>query len=142
MIIKCVECEITKDVSKEDIDKIISIIENGQIPKSRDYLEVFNITKGKCVNQGRHTFIFEESFFANVQDLINKHNDISSKRKEDENGRAKTEEYIIDLESKLKSAKEKKEKLTENITNFGDEIDRLMHEFENITGSKNIEMWS
>ena len=142
MIIKCVECDVTKEISKEDIYKIISMTEDSNISKSRDYLEVFNITKGRCINNGRHTFIFEESFFANVQDLINRRNDTLLKCRGDEGELVKTDEYIIELENKLKNAKEKKEKLTENITNLGNEIDKIIQEFENITGSKNIDMWS
>lgn len=141
MIVKCVECEVIKEISKEDINKIISMTEDG-ISKSRDYLEVFNITKGRCINDGRHTFIFEESFFANVQDLINKHNDALLKCRGGEGELAKTDEYIVELENKLKNAKENKEKLIENITSLGNEIDKTMQEFENITGNKNIDMWS
>lgn len=141
MRVKCVECDVIKEIGKEDINKIISMTEDG-ISKSRDYLEVFNITKGRCINNGRHTFIFEESFFANVQDLINRRNDTLLKCRGDKSELTKTDEYIVELENKLKNAKEKKDKLTENITNFGNEIDKIMQDFENITGSKNIDMWS
>lgn len=142
MKIKCVECEVTKEIGKDEINQIISMTEGNQISKSRDYLEIFNITKGKCVDQGRHTFIFEESFFTNVQDLINKRNNISSKREGNESERIKAEEYIIELENKLKSVKENREKLMEDISNLENEFDQTTQEFENITGSKNIEMWS
>ena len=81
MKLKCVKCNIEKEISKEDIDKIKSITEDGKISRSVDYLEIFNVTRGKCIEQKKHTFIFEESFFNNVQDIIKKRDEILSKQR-------------------------------------------------------------
>ena len=142
MRIKCVQCEMVKELSKEDIYKIKSIAEDGQISRSSDYLEIFNITRGKCKDQKRHTFMFEESFSGSVQDMINNYNEISSEHAKDEKELSSTSEDIIDLENKLKNAKEKKESLIENIKELDTGIENVLQEFEKITGDKNIEIWS
>ena len=142
MRLKCVKCNVEKEISKEDIDKIKSVIEDGKISRSVDYLEIFNITRGKCIEQKKHTFIFEESFFNNVQDLIKKHGDILSKRNNDETELSKTNDEITDLENKLKSTKEKKEILMGNIKNEETEVENMLQEFEQMTGDKNIDIWS
>lgn len=142
MIIKCVQCEMVKELSKEDIDKIKSIVEDGQISRSSDYLEIFNITRGKCKDQKRHTFMFEESFSGSVQNMINNYNDMLSKHTRDEKELSNTGGEIIDLENKLKNAKEKKESLVENIKKLDIETENILQEFEKITGDKNIEIWS
>ena len=141
MIIKCVQCDIVKELSKEDIDKIKSINEDG-IPRSTDYLEIFNITKGKCKGQKRHTFMFEASFSNSVQNMINSYNNMASERAKDEKELSGTNEEIINLENKLKNAKEKKDSLTENIKKSDIDIENILQEFEKMTGDKNIDIWN
>ena len=142
MRVKCVKCNIEKDISKEDIDKIKSIVEDGKISRSVDYLEIFNVTRGKCIEQKKHTFIFEESFFNNVQDLIKKRGDILSKHDNDEKELSKTNDEITELENKLKNIKEKKEGLIENIKKEETNVENTLQEFEQITGGRDIEIWS
>jgi hypothetical protein len=142
MIVKCVKCNIEKEISNEDIDKIKSIVEDGKISRSVDYLEIFNVTRGKCTEQKKHTFIFEESFFNNVQDLIKKRGDILSKRDNDEKELSNTNDEITELEDKLKNVKEKKEGLIENIKKEEIDIESTLQEFEQITGGREIDIWS
>lgn len=142
MILKCVKCDIEKEISKEDIDKIKSIAEDGKISRSVDYLEIFNVTRGKCVEQKKHTFIFEESFFNNVQDIIKKREEILSKRDNDEKELTKTNDEITEFENKLKSTREKKEGLIENIKNEEIDVENMLQEFEQITGGREIDIWS
>lgn len=142
MKLKCVKCNVEKEISKEDIDKIKSILEDGKISRSVDYLEIFNVTRGKCAGDKKHTFIFEESFFNSVQDLIKKRGDISSKRDNDEKELSNTNNEIIELENKLKIIKEKKESLIENIKNEETDIENVLREFEQITGGRDIDIWN
>lgn len=142
MRVKCVKCNIEKEISKEDIDKIKSIVEDGKISKSVDYLEIFNVTRGKCTEQKKHTFIFEESFFNNVQDLIKKRGDILSKHDNDEKELSKTNDEITELENKLKTVKEKKEGLIENVKKEEIDVENVLQEFDQITGGRDIEIWS
>ena len=142
MILKCVKCNVDKEISKEDIDKIKSIIEDGKISRSVDYLEIFNVTRGKCTDQKKHTFIFEESFFNNVQDLIKKHGDILSKRDNDDKELSKINDEIIELENKLKITKEKQESLIENVKKEEMDIENVLQEFDQMTGGRDIEIWS
>lgn len=142
MRVKCVKCNIEKEISKEDIDKIKSIVEDGKISKSVDYLEIFNVTRGKCTEQKKHTFIFEESFFNNVQDLIKKRGDILSKRDNDEKELSKTNDEITELEDKLKNVKEKKEGLIENIKKEETDVENTLQEFDQITGGRDIDIWN
>lgn len=142
MRVKCVKCNIEKEISKEDIDKIKSIVEDGKISRSVDYLEIFNVTRGKCTEQKKHTFIFEESFFNNVQDLIKKRGDILSKRDNDEKELSKTNDEITELEDKLKNVKEKKEGLIENIKKEETDVENTLQEFDQITGGRDIDIWN
>lgn len=142
MRLKCVKCNVEKEISKEDIDKIKSIAEDGKISRSVDYLEIFNVTRGKCTEQKKHTFIFEESFFNNVQDLIKKRGDILSKRDNDEKELSKTNDEITELEDKLKITKEKKEGLIENIKKEETDVENTLQEFDQITGGRYIDIWS
>lgn len=142
MRLKCVKCNVEKDISKEDIDRIKSIAEDGKISRSVDYIEIFNVTRGKCTEQKKHTFIFEESFFNNVQDLIKKRGDILSKYDNDEKELSKTNDEITELEDKLKNVKEKKESLIENIKKEETDVENTLQEFEQITGGRDIEIWS
>lgn len=142
MKLKCVKCNVEKEISKEDIDKIKLIAEDGKISRSVDYLEIFNVTRGKCTEQKKHTFIFEESFFNNVQDLIKRRGDILSKRDNDKKELSKTNDEITDLEDKLKNVKEKKEGLIENIKKEETDVENTLQEFEQITGGREIDIWS
>ncbi len=142
MRLKCVKCNVEKEISKEDIDRIKSIAEDGKISRSVDYLEIFNVTRGKCTEQKKHTFIFEESFFNNVQDLIKKRGDILSECDNDEKELSKTNDEITELEDKLKNVKEKKESLIENIKKEETDVENTLQEFEQITGGRDIEIWS
>lgn len=142
MRLKCVKCNVEKEISKEDIDKIKSIVEDGKISRSVDYLEIFNVTRGKCIEQKKHTFIFEESFFNNVQDIIKKRDEILSKHDSEEKELAKTNDEITELEDKLKNVKEKKESLIENIKKEETDVENTLQEFEQITGGRDIEIWS
>jgi len=142
MRLKCAKCSIEKEISKEDIDKIKSITEDGKISRSVDYLEIFNVTRGKCIEQKKHTFIFEESFFNNVQDIIKKRDEILSKRDNEEKELAKTNDEITELENKLKNIKEKKEGLIENIKKEDIDVENVLQEFEQITGGREIDIWS
>ncbi len=142
MRLKCVKCNVEKEISKEDVDKIKSIAEDGKISRSVDYLEIFNVMRGKCVEQKKHTFIFEESFFNNVQDLIKKRGDILSKRENDEKELANTNNEITDLENKLKNIKEKKESLTDSVKKEEIDVENILREFEQITGGREIDIWS
>ena len=142
MRLKCAKCNIEKEISKEDIDKIKSITEDGKISRSVDYLEIFNVTRGKCIEQKKHTFIFEESFFNNVQDIIKKRDEILSKRDNEEKELAKTNDEITELENKLKNIKEKKEGLIENIKKEDIDVENVLQEFEQITGGREIDIWS
>ncbi len=141
MKIKCVECELVIDIRKEDICAIKSMTENGQISKTTDYLEIFNITKGKCKDQKRHTFIFEESFCNYIQGMINSYNDTVSRHANDEKELSKTVDEIADLENKLRSAKEKREGLTESIKKAETYTENILQEFEKATGDKRIDIW-
>lgn len=142
MRLKCAKCNIEKEISKEDIDKIKSITEDGKISRSVDYLEIFNVTRGKCIEQKKHTFIFEESFFNNVQDIIKKRDGILSKHDNEEKELAKTNDEITELENKLKNIKEKKEGLIENIKKEDIDVENVLQEFEQITGGREIDIWS
>ena len=142
MRLKCVKCNVEKEINKEDIDKIKSIVEDGKISRSVDYLEIFNVTRGKCTEQKKHTFIFEESFFNNVQDLIKKRGDILSKRDNDEKELSKANDEIIELEDKLKNVKEKKESLIDSVKKEEIDVENILQEFEQITGGREIEIWS
>lgn len=140
MKVKCIACGVVKELNKEDIDKIKSLSDGG-ISKSTDYLEIFNVLKGKCNDQKKHVFVFEESFSSAIQDMINIYNDTSSKCISDKNDLYKTNEEITDLENRLKSAKEKKESLIDGIKKSDIDIENVLQEFEKITGDRNIDMW-
>lgn len=142
MKLRCVKCAIEKEINREDIDKIKSLAEDGQISRAVDYLEIFNVTRGKCTGQKKHTFVFEESFSNNVQDLIKKRGDVISKRGNYEGELSKTSDEIIDLENKLKNVKEKKENLIEDIKNAEINVESILQEFEKITGDKNVDIWT
>lgn len=141
MRLKCIDCGVVKELNKEDIDKIKSVSED-EISKSTDYLEICNVLRGKCNGQKKHIFVFEESFSNSVQGMINIYNDTSSKRINDEKELSKMSEEIIDLENRLKSAKEKKEGLIDYIKKSETDIENILQEFEKITGDRNIDMWN
>ena len=142
MRLKCVKCGIEKEISRGDIDKIKSLAEDGQISRSTDYLEIFNVTRGKCIEHKKHIFVFEESFFNDVQNLIKKRSDILSMYGNDESELSKATNEIIDLENKLKSVKEKKEGLIENIKKKDADVEDILQGFEQMTGGREIDIWS
>ena len=111
------------------------------VSRAVDYLEIFNVTKGKCTEQKKHAFIFEESFSNNVQDMIKKHDDMLSKKDSYEKDLYKMVNEITDLENKLKCTKDKRDNLIEDIKKAGIYTENILQEFENTTGDKRIEIW-
>lgn len=157
MKVKCTKCNIVEEITDENLALLTKIITvYNPKPKASDYVAVLSIIKGDCLDRDKHVFSFDESFMQEVDDIRNQYEEATNKRNiyngdvlkaDDDINRCLSE--IKDLEAKAreiestidKLQKEKGDKIKE-LENTDSSISDIMTKLENLTGVKDVKMWS
>lgn len=157
MRVKCTKCNMAEDITGENLEllaKMISLYNTK--PKSSDYVAILSIIKGDCIDREKHVFSFDESFMQDIDSIIHQHEEVMNKLNICNGDLLKTDDNINkhiseikELEAKAKEIESKIEKLQgdkDNITKEIDNIDISMSDIktklQNLTGIKDIKIWS
>lgn len=150
MKIKCVKCQTEETLNEEDVKLLGHIVKRyNSKPNPNDYTAVLSVIKGECTDGKKHLFVYHESFDDEVSNLIQEYNGaIASNvaRKQDlekiVNQIFEINNQIKVLESTLKDCEKKKEFILAELSAGGILIDNIRLQFEKMTGSDNISLWS
>lgn len=144
MKVKCIKCETVEDLSKEDIEFLISILRkynSGDIVPS-DYISLLSVVKGRCTDDKKHIFIYDEEFTKNVADLIDLYNNLcadnAAREKELSEILQKIENYKKEIGELSKS---RYDKIAE-VDDINAKINKVLKTFEETTGTNDVKMWS
>lgn len=135
---KCTICNREEEVP---LSKLEEISKFAKELKPEYYLNILNITSGKCLNTDEHSFMFTEDFIKEVSEIITKHkNNVTESNS------------LLDINTKLK--KELDElliRITENEAKHKANEDRLQNIYNDsgnciklvtrLTGSSDIKKW-
>lgn len=140
MKVKCTVCGLEETLDNETLEELNCIVKKYKMGADA-YTYLLNRMRGKCLDSEEHSFIFDEEFMKQIQDIVDKDkNDLSeiAKLKTINEGLKKEADElgikIQELESKYDSNKDR----IKNLDQFTIEYE---NEIEKITGNRNIEIW-
>ena len=143
MKIKCTKCGIEEDISEEDIKLLAHVVKKYKAePNPADYLGVLSIIKGDCNDNGKHIFIFDESFEQEVVNTIKEYQDAISKNVEWHTALEKISNQIIGINNMLEDLEKNKEQVLAEMSAGGILIDNVKLKLLKLTGCEDTEMWS
>lgn len=156
MKVRCINCKVVEDISGEDLTLLAHMITRyNQKPKTSDYTAILSIIKGECKDGKRHTYVFDESFYSDIEDIRNKHEefekmtnicnenisriegDINRHMSEIKDLEAKARELELDIE-KLQGEKDSN---VGEIKNLDVSLSDIISRLENLTGIKDTKIW-
>jgi len=137
--VKCTLCG-KEEIDKETVKEVAGIIEKCGL-KSEHYLYLLNVMSGKCLDSDEHSFIFDEAFLKEIEELIKKYKDSSEEirklRVVNEGIRKESDELHV----KAKELDSKYGFNNDRINNLYDFMGKYKNEIEESTGYKNIDIW-
>jgi len=140
MKIKCTVCGTEETLDNESLKELSCLVKKYKM-SADSYTYLLNKMRGKCLDSEEHSFIFDDEFMKQIQDIVNKdklnREEIEKTRKEIDSLSKEYEEFkkkIKEIEMKIPIAKDTLQSLYEN----GSEIEQDM---KKMTGNTNIEIW-
>lgn len=137
--VRCTICG-KEENGEQAISDVADIIERYN-QKSEHYLTLLNVMSGKCLDSDEHSFVFDETFLKEMEEIVKKHKDslLEVEKLKNVNVGLKKEAdelaiKIQELQSKHESNKERIRVLHESIVDYENEV-------EDSTGSKKIDIW-
>ncbi len=137
--VKCSICG--KEESNEELVKKVAEIIKEHGLKAEHYLNFLNLMSGKCLNSDEHSFLFDEEFTKQIEEITAKFkiNTTETEKLKAENEGIKKE--ANELVIKLKELRSKEESNDQRLDNIMKNDDDLITEIELSTGIGNIEIW-
>jgi hypothetical protein len=152
--IRCLKCKHEFNISKDQIKKIEEFA-IGQMGPS-DYLEFFPLISGRCNDKKHHAFVYTEKFMEEKKVAIQNHDDcnksildvqkvlaelqVKSKKLTDEKA-----ELMLKLDKIRDEQYNTDQKINEiSLTTIPDkhrELEQTIITFDNVTGTRKIDMW-
>lgn len=137
--VKCTICA-KEESNKETIKEVSDIVEKYEL-KAEHYLSLLNLMSGKCLNSDEHSFIFDEAFLENVNEIVAKHKfniaEIGKLKVINEGLKKEADELTIkvqEFQSKSDSNRERMSILYKSTYNYENELSES-------TGHNKIEFW-
>jgi len=143
MINLSVKCSICgKEESDTEVIKEVSgIIEKYNL-EADYYLHLLNVMSGKCMSSSEHSFLFDEVFLTQMEELVNKHKknieDMNELNISNEGIKKEVDELII----KTKEIQSKYNSNEDRINNLYNSNNDCVKEIEDATGLGKIDIWS
>ena len=139
MKIKCSICG--KEESNQDLIKEVSEIIKKYSLKAEHYLNLLNLMNGKCLNSDEHSFLFDETFIKQIEEVVVKYktNDVETETLRN-NQRTLIKE-VNELEIKLMELRSKEISNEQSLKNLCESDDNLIAEVESSTGIGNVTIW-
>lgn len=141
MKLKCIKCKEEQHLSKDDVKAVAEIIERHKLDVSA-FLDSLAPIGGKCKDGDLHIYEFEDVFRDNMHKLAEK---IVELNKGLATSRSEYDKLIKDrkeAENKLRGIISNIENNTESIIQMDKQIEKIYQECEDLTGTRNIKLWS
>ena len=141
MKLRCIKCKEEQHLGKDDVKAVAEIIERHKLDVSA-FLDALAPIGGKCKDGDLHIYEFEETFRDDMHNLAEK---IVGLDKEIITSRSEYDKLIKDrkeFESKLREIIKNIETKTESIIQAEKQIAKIYQECEDLTGTRNIKLWS
>ena len=137
--VKCSICG--KEESNQDLIKEVSEIIKKYSLKAEHYLNLLNLMNGKCLNSDEHSFLFDETFIKQIEEVVVKYkaNDVETETLRN-NQRTLIKE-VNELEIKLMELRSKEISNEQSLKNLCESDDNLISEIESSTGIGNVKIW-
>lgn len=151
--VKCLKCKKIFDISKEQLKKIDEIAIG--ILNPAEYLDFFPLISGRCGDK-KHAFVYTDKFMEEKKSAIQNHDDCNKNILD-------MQKALTDLQATNKKLTDEKVELTLKLDKIRDEqylIDQKMNDlslvtipeknieleqaiaiFDNVTGTRNVDMW-
>lgn len=140
MKIKCADCGLEVEKSKEDIQKIRILSKTGKVMPD-NILKLLDIFEGPCGEESEHTFSWNLEFLKQVEDVKRRHKWLLEKRDADKELLDAKYKEIEELKKRFEDAEKVALSLTTGIVKIQEEIPTVENSFEEITGTKDLSEW-
>ena len=134
--LKCTLCG--KEESNPEIIKEASAIIEKYGLKSEHFLSLINLMSGKCMDSDEHSFVFDEAFSKNIEEIVTKLKLNLEESEKLTNEQRELLKQIREFEIKIKESKSKND---ERLQNIYENSNDLRKELLESTGNNLIEIW-
>lgn len=141
MRIKCLKCKTDEELSKENLEEIVGLVEKHGL-EAIDYIRLLTVIRGKCTDGKSHTYTFHESFTDEVNNVVKRNKDNESERQNLKKSVDEADKNIIELTNKLEETRKNRENMLEQLVSKNDVEMELLDEIQKLTGTRKINMWS
>ncbi len=140
MRVKCTVCGVEETLDDESL-KELSCIVNKYKMGADSYTYLLNKMRGKCLDSEEHSFIFDNDFMKQIQDIVDKDKnnllEISKLKTINEGLKKESDEFIVKVEENQSKYDSNKNR----IKNLDQSCIENENEIEKITRNSNIEIW-
>lgn len=140
MKVKCPVCNKEVELKKEEIQKYVALSKTGKVKPSR-LIKLLDIYEGDCLEGEEHAFTWDKEFLKNVEELKGKQKGLGEKKVGDEKELDNVKNELVELRRKIEEGEKKEKDLVISIDNAIPQIRDVEENFENITGTKDLNEW-
>lgn len=155
MEIRCLRCKEQFEISKEQLKKIDEI-KIGKVFRPKDYLRFFPLISSECNSGKGHDFVFTDAFTDKKKTIIQEYDEVCKYIEV-------SRESLKLMADKEKELSDEREKLTQRldviryelftngqsmnnislvtIPEDEDKLKKILDQFENLVGTRDIELW-
>jgi len=137
--VKCSICG--KEESNQDLIKEVSEIIKKYSLKAEHYLNLLNLMNGKCLNSDEHSFLFDETFIKQIEEIVVKYKANDVETETIRNNQRTLIKEVNELEIKLMELRTKEISNEQSLKNLCESDDNLIAEVESSTGIGNVTIW-
>ncbi len=139
-IIECLKCKQFPELTQEQITVFTELLFSQGLKMSN----ILNMLDGlgKCTDGKRHSTDLDTEYRKNVQASVNKLKDTKEYLKKTEDELNQTNDKIKQLEIEIQNAKESQIKMIETLQNAPSTIADIQTEFETVSKTKHVELWT
>ncbi len=140
MKVKCTVCGLEETLDTETLEELSEIVKKYKM-SADSYTYLLNKMRGKCLDSDEHSFIFDEEFTKQIQDIVDKD---KLNREEIEKIQKEFGSLVKDIktfEEKIKEAKMKNSLNKDTLQSLYDSLLNNENEMKKITGNANIDIW-
>lgn len=141
MKIKCTICNTEEELDRETIEEIASIVNRHNL-KAINYIKLLNMMRGKCLDSDEHSFVFGDSFIKEIGNIVDKDKKDASEIEKLTKENTASNRDLTELEAKIKEIKAKLEANNDRIKGLGKNREEYLDEIMEMTGIRDINMWS
>jgi uncharacterized coiled-coil protein SlyX len=133
-------CGLEETLDTETLEELSEIVKKYKM-SADSYTYLLNKMRGKCLDSDEHSFIFDEEFTKQIQDIVDKD---KLNREEIEKIQKEFGSLVKDIkifEEKIKEAKMKNSLNKDTLQSLYDSLLNNENEMKKITGNANIDIW-